>query len=334
MKPKVLNAEPQGFSAEARERLTSFADLREGPLTRAQLLVEVREVEGLIVRLGHRIDEEVFACAPRLRVVSSATTGLDHVDLGAAGRFGVTVISLQGERAFLDTVRATVEHTFALLLTLLRMTHRASAHAEAGGWDRDLFRGRELADRTLGIVGLGRIGSAVAEVARAFRMRICAYDPYLEVWPAGVERVPTLTALFQEADVVTLHCPLNAGTRDLVGAAELARLPRGAILVNTARGGVLDEGALLAALESGQLGGAALDVQKCEESGRANQALLDWAASRSNLILTPHIGGATLESMRKTELFMAEKLERALSGSSAAAGQPGAGDSMTTGEGA
>ena len=312
MTAHVLNLEPEGFSPLARARLERFARVSEGPLTRDELLRALQDVDVLIVRLGHHIDRDVLAAAPALRVISSATTGLDHIDLQAARERGIRVISLRGERAFLDSVRATVEHTWALMLTLLRVTHRAAAHAEAGGWDRDRFRGRELAGKHLGIVGLGRIGSAVARIAGAFQMGVSAYDPFVEAWPDSVGRTTSLRDLMALSDVMSIHVPLNDTTRDLIGVDELAALPAGAIVVNTSRGGVLDEDAVVRSLRSGHLGGAALDVQKVEEGGSVNEALLAWAREHPNLLLTPHIGGATYESMEKTEIFMTEKLEATL----------------------
>ena len=312
MRTHVLNLEPEGFSPRAKARLERFARLSEGPLTRGELLRSLSDVDVLIVRLGHRIDHEVLAAAPALRVISSATTGLDHIDLEAARAHGIQVISLRGERAFLDSVRATVEHTWALMLGLLRATHRASIHAEAGGWDRDRFRGRELAGKRLGIVGLGRIGGAVARMAPAFQMQVAAYDPFLETWPEGVGRRRSLLELMGGSDIVSIHVPLMDATRDLIGVSELAALPRGGVIVNTSRGGVLDEEAVVRSLRTGHLGGAALDVQRVEEGGPVHEDLLAWAREHSNLLLTPHIGGATYESMEKTEIFMTEKLEATL----------------------
>ncbi|MEZ4423315.1 MAG: NAD(P)-dependent oxidoreductase [Gemmatimonadota bacterium] len=322
-RPRVLNAEPWEYSPRARRVLERFADVEDGPVDRAALVERARAVDALIVRLGHRVDAEVLGRPSRLQAVVTATTGLDHVDLGAAEAAGVAVLSLRGERAFLEGIRATVEHTFALLLTLLRRTHRASAHVEAGGWERDRFRGHELAGRTLGIVGLGRIGTAVAELGTAFRMPVLAYDPFREGWPGTVERASSLADLLGRAQVLSLHVPLADETRNLIGSNELGLLPEGAFVINTARGGVLDEDALLAALDTGRLGGAALDVLQGEEEGRPlRPALLERARGGDRLVVTPHIGGATWESMEKTEVFMAEKLEAALMG--AAAGKEGA----------
>lgn len=311
-RPIVINAEPLGYSQRARAVLESCSEVVEGPFDRAGLLGAAAGADALIVRLGHRIDKDLFERSDRLRFVVSATTGLDHIDLQAAARSGVQVLSLRGERAFLETIRATVEHTFALLLTLLRRTHRAARHVEAGGWDRDRFRGRELAGRRLGIVGLGRIGNAVAELARAFHMEVAAFDPYRADWPQGVERPADLLGLCRQSDVLSLHVPLSNETRNMIGTRELDALPSGAFLVNTSRGGVLDEAALMQRLQSGRLEGAALDVLQAEEGGPPNHELLAWAAEHDNLVLTPHIGGATSESMERTEIFMAEKLRVAL----------------------
>jgi D-3-phosphoglycerate dehydrogenase len=242
--------------------------------------------------------------------VVSATTGLDHVDEQAARERGVAVLSLRGEAVFLRGVSATAEHAFALLLALERRIVPASRSVAAGRWERDPFRGRELRGRRLGIVGLGRLGRQVARFGLAFGMRVGATDPYAREWLEGVERHATLDALLPESDVLTLHVPLGDETRGLIGRRELARLPQGAALVNTSRGEVLDEAALVEALESGRLAGAALDVVQHErnDAQRRGSELFAYAAQHDNLLVTPHIGGATHESMARTELFMARKL--------------------------
>ncbi len=318
-RPRVLNVEPLGYSASARALLEPVADVVDGPFTRAELLAAVPTADGIIVRLGHRIDEEVFSAAPRLRVVSSATTGLDHVDLEAAASRGIAVLSLRGEREFLNSIRATSEHTWGLLLTLVRRTHRAHAHVVSGGWNRDLFRGRELHGRRLGVVGYGRIGSHVCQYGLAFGMDVLAYDPYLDRWPEDAAHAPSLASMLRRSDVLSLHVPLNDETRGMIGADEIGLLPTGAIVVNTSRGGIVDEAALLAALESGRLAGAALDVLVGEDAlgqGLSDQThpLLRYASTHENLLLTPHVGGATHESMARTEEFMSRKLRSWLTG--------------------
>ena len=313
---RILVAEAAGYAPAAREILEGLGPVVLADLDRAGLLAALDGVQVLIVRLRNRIDEEVLAAAPALRVVVTATTGLDHIDLEAAARRGVTVLSLRGETDFLETVTATAEHTWGLLLALVRHIPRAAAAAAAGVWERDRFRGRELRGRRLGIVGLGRLGRMVARYGAAFAMDVAAHDPFAGAWLEGVARCDTLAELLDRSDVLSLHVPLDERTRGLIGAAELGRLPAGALLVNTSRGGVVDEAALLDALRSGRLAGAALDVVQGETvaGAVAGSLLVRYARENDNLLLTPHIGGATLESMQNTEIFMAGKLARFLRG--------------------
>lgn len=309
---QILNAEPTHYSDEARCILRALGELDEAELDRPQLLARIDSYDVLIVRLAHQIDTELLNRGRHLRAVVTATTGLDHIDLEAATTAGVTVLSLRGETEFLRTVTATAEHTWALLLALIRRLPEASRHAAAGGWQRDLFRGRELAGRRLGIVGLGRLGQMVARYGLAFGMRVAAYDPAPVELPAGVELCRDLTALLCRSDVLSLHAPLNDSTRGMIGAAQLALLPAGAVLINTARGDLVDGKALLDRLADGRLAGAALDVVPGErrDEDPARRALIRFAAADPRLLLTPHIGGATLDSMHKTEIFMAHKLAR------------------------
>ncbi len=310
--PLLLNAEPNGFCAEARQILQRFARVEELPLSQRELVQRIAPFHLLIVRLALEVDRQVLAAAPRLRAVATATTGLDHVDLDEARRRGVEVLSLKGETGFLETVPASGEFTWALLLALTRRLVEACASVRQGRWDRDTFRGRDLRGRRLGIVGLGRVGRQVARYGAAFEMRVRAFDPHPSApWPPGVGRAETLDELLEAAEVLTLHPSFERGTQRLIGAPQLERLPAGAVLINTSRGGVLDEDALLAALQSGRLAGAALDVLDGEPLERVDgHPLVRYARERSNLLLTPHLAGASRESMEKTECFLAGKLER------------------------
>jgi len=315
---KVLVAESRGLSAAAERRLRELGDVSLADLDRPGLIAAVAAADVLFVRLRNRVDAKVLAAAPALRAVVSPTTGLDHLDLGALDARGVAVLSLRGETEFLRNVTATAEHAWALLLALVRRVPAASAAAVSGAWDRDRFRGRELSGKTLGVVGLGRLGSMVARYGNAFGMRVLAYDPYVEAWPVGgpPERAPSLAALLATSDVVSLHVPLHDGTRGLLDAAALASMKPGAVLVNTSRGDVVDEAALVDAVRSGHLAGAALDVVAGEGSpgGPARSLAVKFAAADERILVTPHIGGATLESMENTEIFMADKLARWLRG--------------------
>ncbi len=311
---KILNLEPDGFPAEAKDILRALGALEEARLSRAELLQRIAGYDVVLPGLAHRIDAEVIAAADRLKVIASNTTGLDHIDLAAAEARGIAVLSLRDETAFLETVSASAEHSWALLLALARRLIPASRAALRGEWQRAPFIGNELAGRRLGIVGLGRNGAKVARYGAAFGMEIHAFDPRPAGAPGATTLHRSLDSLLAVADVLTLHVPLTPATQRLIGDAELERLPQGALLVNTSRGEVLDEEALLRALESGHLAGAALDVLAgaTGEGVGIEHPLLAYARQRDNLIVTPHIAGSTKESRAKTAIFIAEKLRRHL----------------------
>jgi len=305
----ILNLEPDHYSPVASSILLSLGEVTNGPLTRAQFLQHIDEFDILIVRLGFQIDHEVLDRGSHLKVIVSATTGLDHIDITYAQTRAIAILSLQGEYEFLRSIPATAEHTWALLLALERHVPAAVLSVLEGKWDRDLFRGHDLAGKTLGILGMGRIGEKVAHYGMSFGMRVIAYDPLCVSWPKYVERTTNQKDLLQQSQVFSIHVPLNDETRGMIKTEELHFLPEDALLINTARGEILDERALLVALEQGRIAGAALDViwnERIETPQRS--ALLRYAREHDNLLITPHIGGATFESMAATEIFMARKL--------------------------
>ena len=308
-RPRILNAEPDRYSARARAALEEVAEVTEQALDHEGLLKAIAAYDALIVRRGHRIDTEVLDAAPRLRAIATATTGLDHIDLKAARDRGIEVLSLRGENEFLRGAVATAEHTWALLLALVRKIPQASAAVRRGEWDRDAFRGRELEGKRLGVVGLGRIGERVARYGQAFGMEVRAFDRYREDWPDDLIRMPTLETLLETSDVLTLHVPSNEDTRGMIGRRQLSRLPGGAVIVNTARGAVVDGAAVADFVKSGRLAGAAVDVIEGETAGGVGSDMLLLAArDLDQILVTPHIGSATAESVERTELFMARKL--------------------------
>jgi D-3-phosphoglycerate dehydrogenase len=283
-------------------------------LDRAGLMQSVAWANVLWVRLRNRIDAEVMAAAQDLRIIVSATTGLNHIDLTEAERRRIRVLSLRGETDFLREIRATAEHTIGLTLALLRHVTRAHRHVLEGGWDRDLFWGNELNEKTVGVVGYGRLGRIVAGYLQAFGARVLAADPdaRADEIESGVTLLPLVDVL-RAADGITLHVNLNAKTRGFFGAEQFALMKPGAWFINTARGELVDETALLAALRSGRLSGAAVDVLNDEHAtGMRENPLVIYARANENLIITPHIGGCTTESVEKTELFLAEKLRTLL----------------------
>lgn len=262
----------------------------------------------LIVRNQTRVDAALLDAGPRLKVVGRLGVGLDNIDLAAAKARGVQVVFGRSANAI-----AVAEYVFAALFAVARRIAEASASTRAGGWDRKGFTGGELYGKTLGIVGLGDIGSRLALRARAFGMRVVASDPVITpsaFVPAelGVALLE-LDALLAEADYVSLHLPLTPASAGLFHAERLARMKPGAWLINTARGGVIDEAALADALRSGRPAGAILDVRAQEPPPND-----DPLAALPNAILTPHIAGLTDESQTLTARIVAEDVLRVLRG--------------------
>jgi D-3-phosphoglycerate dehydrogenase len=300
-------AEPERFDAVARARLHQVFDLEEAPCSTSDLPKIFAEVDALWFRLGHRIDERVLPAGTRCRAIATPVTGLDHIDLDWCKKVGVRVVSLRGETEFLREVRATAEHTLGLTLALLRHIPAAHAHAQTGRWRRDQFPGREIYRKTVGIVGVGRLGSIVADYFRALGAQLLGYDPNASL-PDFVERVDDLALLFTKSDIVSIHAALTPETHHLIDARILKHARPQTVLINTARGSIVDTEALLVALREGRLGGAALDVLEGEPTFDPDHPVFAYARAHDNLLITPHIAGNTEESFAKTERFLAERL--------------------------
>jgi D-3-phosphoglycerate dehydrogenase len=255
--------------------------------------------DALIVRSATKVTAELIEAAPTLRVVGRAGAGVDNIDVDACTRRGILVMNTPGSNAV-----SVAEHTFALLLALARAVPRLDAGIHAGRWEKGGALGSELRGKTLGLIGLGRVGFNVARRAQAFEMRVLAYDPYVRPEVAreeDVEMVP-LDDLLAHSDVISLHASLAPDTEKIINAATLAKMKRGAWLVNTARGELVDEAAVAEALRSGQLAGAALDVFAAEPPKDSPLANLP------NVVATPHIAGSTIEAQEEVGVLIAEQV--------------------------
>jgi (S)-sulfolactate dehydrogenase len=308
--PRIVITEFMDAAAVERLRerfqIVYDATLVDRPDTLSPLL---DDCEALIVRNRTHVTAELLTRAPRLRVVGRLGVGLDNIDQAACARRGIRVIPATGANA-----QAVAEYVIATAMVLLRGAYWSSAAVAAGEWPRgQLSQGRELAGKTLGLVGFGGIGQLTARLAHALGVQTLASDPQLQADAAPLAETGTrlvdLEALLVASDVVSLHVPLTLGTRDLISAERLARMKPGAVLINTARGGVVDEQALADALHAGKLGGAALDVF-ADEPLPAGSPL----AGAPNLILTPHIAGVTAESNVRVSALVAERVAEALQG--------------------
>ena len=304
---RVLVAEP--VAQEGIELLRAHHEVDERPgLTRDELCSIVPEYDALVVRSGVQVDAELIAAASRLIVIGRAGVGVDTVDLEAATRAGIVVVN-----APTGNTIAAAEHTLALLYGLARRTAAADASVRRGEWKRAQFTGLELRGRTLGIVGLGKIGQAIAVRALAMEMTVLGVDPFISAEAAanhGVELVE-FDEMLARADVVTLHVPLTRATRGLIGRDAIARLRPGAIVLNVARGGVVDEAALAEGLRSGHLAGAGIDV--FEHEPPTDSPLLD----APNTLLTPHLGASTAEAQILVSEEVAAQVLDVLDGRSA-----------------
>ena len=305
---RLLVAEPDDFPAEAKALLDEVAEVSLCATPAEDLEGAFADYDVVWLRLGSRVGPSQIGAHPRCRLIAVPATGTDHVDEAACERLGIRIVSLRGEVEFLRGIRATAEMTIALALALLRRIPEAAEHVRSGGWNRDAFRGHELAGRTAGVVGVGRLGEMVARLLTAFGMRVLGYDPY-RAFPAEVaERRDGLEALLAESDLVSLHVPYTLATRHLLGAAAFRALKPGAVLVNTSRGGVIDESALLEALDCGRLAGAALDVLEGEPGISREHPVVAAAIDDRRLLITPHLGGNTWESRDRAEVFLASKV--------------------------
>ena len=258
------------------------------------------EYDALIIRSGTKVTAELLASADQLRVIGRAGIGVDNVDLAAATARGVIVMNTPEGNAI-----TTAEHAISMMTSLARRIPQATASMKAGKWEKSKFSGKELFNQQLGVIGLGNIGSIVADRARGLRMRLLAYDPLVSEERAqrlGVELV-SLDELLERADLISVHVPLTNDTRGLIGADQFARMKRGVLIINCARGGIVDEAALLAALDSGQVAGAALDVFE-EEPPPADHPLL----ARDEVIATPHLGAATEQAQVNVAIAVAEQV--------------------------
>ena len=297
----IVILEPDDYSSQALElyRSVGVVHLNNGHINRDASL--------LIVRLSYSLDREFLSQFERLRIIVTPTTGLDHIDLDACSEFGIEVVSLRDIPDAIVEVSSTAELAFGLLISLIRNIPRAHSELLTGQnrWSRSGLLGAELKGMRLGLIGYGRLGQQMAKYAKAFGMHVDGYDPHQSesiFQETGVNLVG-LDSLLAESDVISLHAKFDKGTAAILGESQIRKMKKGACLVNTARGELVDEVALVKALESGALTGVAADVLCNESQLRLSGAspLLDASRQGHNVILTPHIGGYTKAALHFTE---------------------------------
>jgi D-3-phosphoglycerate dehydrogenase len=308
----TLITEPKDYSQKAIRLYKSLGRVYFWPeLTKKNKKAIQKSAHILVTGLKYQINSKWIDEMPNLEVIATNTTGLNHIDLKEAKKRGIKIISLRGQTDFLKNVPSTAEETFALMLSLIRNIPWAFDDVKKGNWNRDKWRGHQLFEKTLGILGFGRLGKIMARYARAFGMEVIACDPYVSgaaMKQRGVRKADMLT-LFKKSDVVSLHVLLTDENYNLVKEKHLKMMKPSAYLINTARAELIEKDALLKALKNKWIAGAAVDVL-WDEKGNGGHLKKDplaaYAKNNKNLIIVPHIGGATFEAMEITQEFLAE----------------------------
>ncbi len=301
---KVLVADPISEKGVEVLRARFQTDVRTG-LKEDALLKIIGDYDALVVRSQTKVTAKLIEAGKKLRVIGRAGVGVDNVDVDAATRRGIIVMNTPGGNTI-----STAEHTFSMMMALARKIPQAHASVKAGQWDRKSFEGVELYNKTLGIIGMGRIGTEVARRAIAFGMRVLAYDPFLSLSKAKALQVEVveLDELYRRSDFITIHVPMTDQTRGMINRDAIAKMKKGVRLINCARGGLIVEADLAEALRSGQVAGAALDVYETEPPKGSPLLALD------NVVLTPHLGASTAEAQESVGTEVAEQIVDALTG--------------------
>ena len=306
MNLKIRIAEEKNFNLGVLTFLKQFAEVEIAKCTKEELPFIFDNYDVFWFRLGFKIEEKLILSSKRVRIIATPVTGIDHIDEIACINKGIKIVCLRGEHEFLKEIRATAEHTIGLTLSLMRFVPDAINDTKLGNWNRDLFRGNEIYKKNVGIVGMGRLGKITSFYFNALGASVFYYD-LKDIECDYAQKVNSLLDL-NEMDVVCIHVNLTVNSRNIINENFFLGCNPNMFLINTSRGGIVDENALYSALLNNKIKGAALDVLQNEFEFNSNNELLNYSKSNNNLIITPHIGGNTFESFEKTELFIAEKI--------------------------
>jgi len=309
---KILITEPANFSENSVNLLRQHGfkvDLKD--VSRNELKKIIKNYDGLFVKLKINIDRSLLSKS-KLKFIATPTTGTNHIDEEYAKNKNIEIISLKGEVEFLKNITGTAELTFGLLFAVLRKICPAFDSVKNNKWVRDKFIGNELKGKTLGIVGLGRLGKMVARIGDAFQAKVVYYDPYVSDHKYANL---SLTDLASTADIISIHVPLNEKTTHLINEKILNRCKSTCIIINTSRGEIIKEEALIEALIAKKIAGVGLDVLENEiEKTNIYNKIIKYAKNNNNIVITPHIGGATWEGLIQTQDFITKKIIKKFSG--------------------
>lgn len=314
---KILNTLGKHFALEAKTILDSLGNVDYREITHEELLDVAGRYDVIVAGLYPMIDKAVIDKAKRLKCIALPANTLENIDTDYAKKKGIPVISLWGETKFLNTITGTAEMAAGLMIDLVRLTPWAFDSVKKYEWNREAFRGHNLYGQTLGIVGMGRLGTWMARYGKSFGMHVIFYSPYTKKSPVPGCANVSLDELLAKSDVISLHAHLNKETEKMFNENVFRKMKRSAYLINTARGKVVDEDALLNALEEKKIAGYAADVLADEfhfdDIGFVKHPLVEYARTHDNCIIVPHLGGMTHESRERTDLFTVQKLQKFLS---------------------
>ena len=314
-KPKVLCTAPMHFLTHITNEFNASLDLvYQFGIGKTELAKIIPDFDAFVPDPGarYRIDETILNDSSQLKVIVTPSTGTDHIDKQLCERFGISVESLRGAVGFIDSIHASAEFSFLLLLSILKKSVKAANAAKQGYWRdiEDQLRGYELHGKTVGLIGLGRIGKKMARYCNAFGANVIALDPLGSQGTNNVVMCNSTEELLGKADIVCLHIHLDENNQNFFGERQFNCMKAGSYFVNTSRGGLVDEDALMDALRSNRIAGAAVDVIKNEQSeDLVNSPLIQFAKTNDNIIVTPHIAGLTVDSQGKAARFALTKIK-------------------------
>src|SRR3989344_2370197 len=312
---KILNTIGEQFAPEAKKILDRLGSVDYKSVTQIEFEKIVGVYDAIVVGLTPLINKAALVRAKCLKIIAIPANTLTSIDLDYARAKGIRVVSLLGETAFLNTITSTAELAFGLIIALTRFITWSFGAVKKYEWKREQFRGRMLYGKTLGVIGMGRLGRWIARYAKSFKMAVVFYDPYVEKSSIpGCQRV-SFGELLKQSDVISLHVHLNQETEKMINVRSLKEMKKGVYLINTAVAGLVDEQALLAALKQGRIAGYGTDILgdlSNFNSSLAAHPLVEYAKANQNVIIVPRTGGMTHESRTRTDVFIAEKLAKYL----------------------
>ncbi|MFH1822321.1 MAG: NAD(P)-dependent oxidoreductase [Patescibacteria group bacterium] len=311
---KILCTIGSVFTPKAKEILSTLGQVDCLNLTQSELVEKIKNYDIIFVGLGLEVDKQVIENGKELKVIATATTGLDHIDINYAKTKNIKIISLKEEVKFLNSITGTAELAFGLIIDLMRLTPAAFQSVKNYEWDRERFRGHNLSGQTLGIVGLGRLGKMMVRYGKVFGMKLIAYDPFIDdkIFSQLACRKVDFNTLLAESDIISIHVHLTDKTNNMFNKEVFNKMKKNTYLVNTSRGKIVNEDDILAVLKNKQIAGYGTDVLSGELDFNKkffNYPLVEYAKNNNNCIIVPHIGGMTYESREATDIFIAEKIK-------------------------